>query len=193
MQVIIHDMVGRERLPSAIRLSASARYLAILLGPAIGGGLMLLLTPAWGILANVLLYLPFTLFLFRAPYTGHAHRVGEPARPRFGLAEGWRLFRELTDQRLVTMIVLGGATSVFVGNAFQAQMPEYAHDLGADETGAWYSVLLAANAAGAIIGTVALETLNVVRPTTRGALVCAALWGVTIGLFPLATSYRLAV
>ena len=47
------------------------------------------------------------------------------------------------------MIALGGATSFFVGNAFQAQMPEYAHHLGADEAGAWYSVLLAANAVGA--------------------------------------------
>ena len=50
------------------------------------------------------------------------------------------------------MIALGGATSFFVGNAFQAQMPEYAHDLGADEAGGWYSVLLAGNAAGAILG-----------------------------------------
>ena len=28
-------------------------------------------------------------------------------------------------------------------------MPEYAHDLGTDEAGLWYSVLLAGNAAGA--------------------------------------------
>jgi MFS family permease len=193
MQLIIHDMVGPAHLPSAIRLNASARYLAILLGPAVGGGLMLLLGPAWGILANVLLYLPFMVFLLWVPYTGHARRVGEAPRARFGLAEGWALFRGLTDRRLVTMIILGGATSVFVGNAFQAQMPEYAHDLGADEAGVWYSVLLAANAAGAITGTVALETLDVVRPTPQGALVCAALWGVTIGLFPLATSYPIAV
>jgi MFS family permease len=72
-------------------------------------------------------------------------------------------------------------------------MPEYAHDLGTDEAGAGYSVLLAANAAGAIIGTVALETLAVVRATPRAAILCAIAWGVTIGLFPAATSYPLAV
>ena len=49
-QLIIHDMVPRDDLPSAIRLNASSRYLAILLGPAVGGGLMLLLGPAWGLL-----------------------------------------------------------------------------------------------------------------------------------------------
>jgi hypothetical protein len=48
-----------------------------------------------------------------------------------GPADAWRLLDQLrADRRLVTMIALGGITSFFVGNAFQAQMPEYAHDLG---------------------------------------------------------------
>ncbi|TMK31750.1 MAG: MFS transporter, partial [Actinobacteria bacterium] len=37
-QLIIHDIVGPERRPSAIRLNATSRHLAILLGPAVGGG-----------------------------------------------------------------------------------------------------------------------------------------------------------
>jgi sugar phosphate permease len=91
------------------------------------------------------------------------------------------------------MIVLGGATSFFVGNAFQAQMPEYAHHLGADQAGAWYSALLAANAAGAVLGTVLLETMRALQPDVRTAIACAAAWGVAIGLFPMARSYPLAV
>ncbi|HSF02124.1 MAG TPA: MFS transporter [Solirubrobacterales bacterium] len=193
-QLIIHDMVGGPHLPSAIRLNASSRYLAILLGPAVGGGLMLLLGPAWGLLANVALYLPFTLFLARVRYTGHAHASGQSPRARMGLADAWRLLGQLrTDRQLVTMIALGGITSFFVGNAFQAQMPEYAHDLGSDEAGLWYSVLLAANAAGAILGTVLLESADVLRPSARTAIVCAGAWGVTIALFAVATSYPAAV
>jgi MFS family permease len=91
------------------------------------------------------------------------------------------------------MIALGGVTSFFVGNAFQAQMPEYAHHLGTDEAGGWYSVLLAANAAGAILGTVLLESLNVLQPSVRAAIVCAGLWAVAIGLFPAAPNYAVAV
>lgn len=172
-QLILHDMVGAGQLPSAIRLNASSRPLSILLGPAVGGGLMLL----------------------RVPYTGHAEHAGPPPRARhFGLGDTGRLFREVrADRRLVTMMVLGGATSFFVGNAFQAQMPEYAHDLGADEAGVWYSVLLAANAAGAVFGAVLLETVDVLRPSARVAIVCAAVWGVTMGLFPAAASYGAAV
>ena len=192
-QLIIHDMVGPASLPSAIRLNASARYLAILMGPALGGGLMLALGPAWGILVNALLYVPFTIFLLTVRYTGHRRRRGEPEPVRFGLGETWALFRDLRDRRLVTMIVLGGATSFFVGNAFQAQMPEYAHDLGADQAGGWYSLLLAANAAGAIVATLALETVGMLRPTARPAILCAMAWAVTIGLFPDVTSYPAAI
>jgi MFS family permease len=193
-QLIIHDMVGGRHLPSAIRLNASSRYLAILLGPAVGGGLMLLLGPAWGLLGNVAIYLPFTIFLTRVRYTGHAHASGQPERARMGLADAWRLLSQLrADRRLVTMIALGGITSFFVGNAFQAQMPEYAHDLGSDEAGLWYSVLLAANAGGAIMGTVLLESVNVMRPTARTAIACAGAWGLTIGLFAFAPSYPVAV
>jgi MFS family permease len=80
-----------------------------------------------------------------------------------------------------------------VGNAFQAQMPQYAHHLGTNAAGAGYSVLLAANAAGAVIGAVLLESLNLLRPRVRTAILCAGAWGVTIGLFPLAQSYEVAV
>ena len=193
-QLIIHDMVRREELASAIRLNASSRYLAILVGPAVGGALMLLLGPAWGLLVNVLIYLPFTIFLVRTPYTGHGEH-GAPRRTRrFGFADALHVFAEARrDRRLMTMIGLAGATSFFVGNAFQAQMPEYAHHLGADEAGAWYSVLLAGNAAGAILGVLLLEAANVLRPHARAAIVCAGLWAVTIGLFPVAQSYPLAV
>ena len=77
-------------LPSAIRLNASSRYLAILLGPAVGGGLMLLAGPAWGLLANVLLYLPFVCSWSGSRTPGHARRA--PARDagaRCGLAHTW--------------------------------------------------------------------------------------------------------
>lgn len=195
VQLLIHDMVGAEQLQSAIRLNATSRHLSILLGPAVGGGLMLLLGPAWALLANVLIYLPFTLLLMRIPYSGHALAAGQQRRaPRFGIGEALRVFKQVrTDRRIVTMIVLGGATSFFVGNAFQAQMPQYAHRLGTNAAGAGYSALLGANAAGAVIGAVLLESLNLLRPTARTAILCAAGWGVTIGLFPLARTYGAAV
>ena len=193
-QLILHDMVGKVQLGSAIRLNASSRYLAILLGPAIGGGLMLLLGPAWGLLTNVLLYLPFTIFLLITPYTGHVRDADRPRRPlRLGLGELVALVGEArADHRLMTMILLGAATSFFVGNAFQAQMPEYAHRLGATEAKVWYSILLAANAAGALLGAIVLESLDL-PPSARAAILCAGAWAVTLLLFPIAPNYVVAV
>ena len=51
-QVILHDIVGREMLPSAVRLNATSRYLGLLAGPAAGGAILLALGPAHGILLN---------------------------------------------------------------------------------------------------------------------------------------------
>lgn len=191
-QLIIHDMVQGDDLASAIRLNATSRYLAILLGPAIGGGLMLLLGPGVGLLANVLIYVPFTLFVRQTAYTGHSGAARQMRTTSLRDAARTVLGAGL-DQRIITMIVLAGASSFFVGNAFQAQMPGYAEMLGADETGARYSLLLAANAVGAIIGVLLLEGANILRPSVRTAIVCAGLWGATMGLFPMASSYEGAV
>jgi MFS family permease len=193
IQLIIHDIVGTEQLQSAIRLNASSRNLSILLGPAVGGGLMLLLGPAWGLLTNVAIYLPLTLLMVWLPYTGHS-RHGAPAARGLGLREALTVFRQArADRRIVTMIVLAGVTSFFVGSGFQPQMPEYAHDLGAEQADVWYSVLLAANAAGAVLGAVLLESLDVLRPSTRTAIVCAAAWAVAMTLFAGAPNYAIAV
>ena len=194
-QLILHDMVGPTQLGSAIRLNATGRYLAILLGPGIGGAMMLLLGPAWGLLANVLLYLPFTLFLLLTPYTGHSRHPDRRRPPlRFGAGELLTLLRTAQDdRRLMSMIWLGAATSLFVGSAFQAQMPEYAHRLGATEAKVWYSILLAGNAAGAVLGAILLETADVLRPSGRAAIACAGIWAATLVAFPLAGTYTLAV
>jgi MFS family permease len=194
VQLIIHDMVPLEDLPSAIRLNASSRYLSILLGPAVGGGLMLLLGPAFGLLTNVMIYLPFTILLMRFPYTGHAVRGRDRATASFSLADAWSVFTAVrAESRIMTMVLVAGATSFLVGNAFQAQMPAYANFLGADETGARYTVLLAADAAGAVIGVLLLETANFSKPSVHMAIASAGLWGLTMGLFPLTPHYATAV
>jgi MFS family permease len=195
IQLIIHDIVGAEHLASAIRLNAVSRYCSMLLGPAVGGGLMLILGPGVALLVNMLLYLPLILFLFRLPYTGHRSRSDEaPATPRFSLAEARRLLADVgSEPRIIRMIVLAGATSFFVGTAFQAQMPEYAHHHGSEEADVWYSVLFGANAAGAVIGALLLESVTAFPGGVRAAIVCAAIWGTVMALFPLVHGYAAAV
>ncbi|MBI3076599.1 MAG: MFS transporter [Deltaproteobacteria bacterium] len=194
-QMLIHDIVGPEYLQSAVRLNATGRQLGILLGPAVGGGLMLLLGPPAGLLANALIYLPLTLWLQAMPYTGHTREGARGGRAGgFGLGEAVRVLREVSaDRTIVAMAALAGLSALLVGNAFQAQMPEYANDLGTDEAGFAYSALLAANATGAVIGGLVLEGTGLLRPRARTAIICASLWCLAIAGFAAARSYPLAL
>ena len=193
-QVLIHDIVGREHIVSAVRLSATSRQLGILLGPAVGGGLMLALGPVAGLLANVLFYVPLIWWLARAPYAAERRREQAAATPRGGLGQAWRTLREVSGNRnIMSMIVLAGASSLLVGTAFQAQMPEFAHDLGTDEADASYTMLLGANAAGALAGGLILEARGLLRAEPRTAIVLAVLWCISLAGFAATTSYPLAV
>jgi len=195
IQLIVHDIVGADHLQSGIRLNALSRYGTMVLGPAVGTGLMFVLGVGGALLVNVLLYLPLILYLFRLPYTGHLSEGGERRpTPRFSLAEARALLAEVrSEPRIIRMIVLAGATSFFVGTAFQAQMPEYAHDHGSEEADLSYMVLFGANAAGAVIGALLLESVPALQGGARAAIVCAAIWGTVMAIFPLAHSYAVSV
>jgi len=194
-QLLIHDIVGPAQLPSAVRLNATGRYLGLLAGPAVGGGILLVFGPAHGLLLNVLIYLPLVLWLWKAPY-GPRFRAGAPAvrRAMRGFADIVQTIRDVAGNRtLVSMIALAGGYSLLVGNAYQAQMPEFARDLGHGDAGPLYSMLLAADATGAFIAGVLLETRGLLQPRTRTAFLLAMLWCCAIGGFAAVQSYPLAL
>jgi MFS family permease len=176
-----------------VRLNATSRQLGILLGPAIGGLLMLALGPAWGILVNVLIYVPLVWWLWKAPYG-----LRRDARPRraglSGLADIVDVMRAVAHRRTIrAMILLAGGASFFVGNAYQAQMPEFAADLGHGHAGLGYSMLLSADAAGALVAGLALESRGLLRADPRTAFGLTILWCLCIGGFAVTTSYPLAL
>ena len=193
-QLLIHDIVGREHLQSAIRLNSTSRQLGVLFGPAVGGGLMLLFSPSVGLVVNTLIYLPLTIWLLTVPYTGHSREGAAPARRAIGWSDAFQVIREVTGNRpIITMVALGGSVSFFVGTAFQATMPEFAHDLGTEKADFAYSALLGANAAGAVIGGFLLEGRSWLPPSVKTAIVSAILWCVAIAAFALSTSYYLSL
>jgi MFS family permease len=190
-QLFIHDIVEEKQLHSAIRLTATARWLGLLMGPAVGGLILIALGPAWGILCNALIYLPFVVWLWRAPWQ---RKVLPAERKVRAIADVVATWRAVSGNRvIISMTVLAGGASLIVGNAYQAQMPEFAHDLGHADGGMGYSALLAADAAGALIAGLALESRGLLPPNPRTAFLLAMLWCIAIGAFALATSYPLAL
>src|SRR5574341_2159623 len=193
-QLLIHDIVGAEHLQSAVRLNSTSRQLGILFGPAVGGGLMLLLSPSMGLVVNTLIYLPLTIWLLTVPYTGHSREDAAPARRALGWRDAFDVIREISENRpIITMVALGGCVSFFVGTAFQATMPEFAHDLGTEKADFAYSALLGANAAGAVVGGFLLEGRGWLPPRVKTAIVSAILWCAVIATFALSTSYSLSL
>jgi MFS family permease len=193
-QLLIHDIVGREQLQSAIRLNSTSRQLGILFGPAVGGTLMLLLSPPIGLVVNTLIYLPLTIWLLTVPYTGHSREDAAPARRAIRWRDAFQVIGEVSGNRpIITMIALGGCVSFFVGSAFQATMPEFAHDLGTEKADFAYSALLGANAAGAVVGGFLLEGRGWLPPNVKTAVMSAILWCMTIAVFALSTSYALSL
>jgi len=190
-QIFIHDIVEGEHLHSAIRLTATARWLGLLFGPAVGGVILLVLGPAWGILFNALIYIPVIVWLARAPWQRREMPADRKVRAIADVVATWRA---VAGNRVITsMVVLVGCASLIVGNAYQAQMPEFAHDLGHPDGGITYSALLGADAAGALVAGLILEGRGLLPPNPRTALVLAILWCVAIGAFALASSYPLAL
>lgn len=194
-QMLLYEIVEPADLQSAVRLNAMARYLGILVGPAVGGAILLALGPAHGIMLNTVFYLPLVLWLVKAPYGPRFRRGAPPPRRAVrGLAD---IVNTMRDVRLHTVILsmtlLAGAASFFVGNAYSSQMPGFAGDLGHGDPGVAYSTLLAADAAGGLLAGLALEGRQLLAPRPRTAIILAMLWCAALTVFALSGSYVLAL
>ncbi|MDE2062097.1 MAG: MFS transporter [Bradyrhizobium sp.] len=194
-QMLLYDIVGPAELESAVRLNAMARYLAVLAGPAVGAAILLAFGPAWGIMLNTVFYLPLVLWLIGAPYGPRFRKGGAaPRRAVRGLNDILSTMREIrAHPTIVSMVLLSGAASFFVGNAYSSQMPNFAADLRHGDPGIAYSMLLAADAAGGLLAGLILEGGGLLPPRPRTAMMLALLWGGALTVFSLAGTYWLAV
>jgi MFS family permease len=194
-QLLLHDIVAPDELQSAVRLNATARYLGIFCGPAVGSALLLALGPVHGIFVNALIYLPMLLWLWKAPYGPRFRKTHHaPARAVRGVADIIEAFMSIRENpTLLSMTLLAGGAAFFVGNSYQAQMPEFTRDLGHGDPGLTYGMLLAADAAGALTAGFVLEGGRLLRANPATALVLAMLWCFSIGGFALSRSYVAAL
>ncbi|MDR3481793.1 MAG: MFS transporter [Burkholderiaceae bacterium] len=195
-QMLLYDIVGVEKLASAVRLNSTARYFGVLVGPGVGSLIMSTLGPSKGIFLNAALYLPLLIWLINAPIHHRAKRLEQSANRRVrGLSEIWQTILTVRQiPALGVMMLLSGAASFFVGNSYQAQMPGFATDLGNIEPGIAYSMLLAADAAGALFAGITLEAgMRFTRVTPSAAMAFALAWAVALCCFALTRNYPLAL
>lgn len=194
VQMLMQDITGPAQLQSGVRLLATARTLGFLLGPAIGGALMITFSPAHAILLNALVYAFLMIWLWKAPYGPKFRKEPRPARAVRGLADIMSAIRVVGHSRtILTLIVISGCASFFVGNAYQPQLPEFLVDLGYRDDKFRYSMILAANAAGAVLAGLVLELRGWLPPNPRTVIFLNAGWSISIGIFALSNNYVLSV
>ena len=195
-QMLLYDIVGVAALQSAVRLNATARYLSVLIGPAVGSLMMLTLGPTRAIFLNAAFYLPLLIWLVGAPYGRHFRgAAAAPKRAVRGLADIAETVRDIRGVPTIgAMVLLAGVASFFVGNSYQAQMPGFAHDLGHGDPGVAYTMLLGADAAGALVAGFLLESRGgLLRTQSSSATRLALLWAAALLAFSFARSYLMAL
>src|SRR5271165_1304551 len=174
-QVLINRLVKPQQLASAVRLSSTGRYLGFVAGPAVGAGLLMVCGPVVGIWVNALIYAPLLIWLIRAPGGKHPAGTRPPSRAIGRISEIWLTMRVVARSPvLLSMTLLVGAASCLVGNAYQAQMPGFAFDLGLGSPDFSYGMLLAADAAGGLAGGLILESRGLLAPRPDSVFVLAA-------------------
>lgn len=194
-QMMLYDFAGRQQLPGAVRMNATFRSLGILFGPVVGSALLLLLGPTGGIFANIVFYLPLTLFLVRTKFTGHT-RDGRFSTGRVSL---WQSFRVLgtvrRDRVIMGMLILAALASVSIGAVLQTAMPVFGDGLtppGADGE-LIYGALLFALGTGGVAGGFFLEASGWIRPTVRTAVISSITFGAFAMLFAFTGSLPVAL
>jgi MFS family permease len=193
-QVLIHRIVSVEQLPSAVRLTATGRYLAFLIGPAVGAGLLLVFGPVYGIFVNALIYVPMFAWLIKAPYGSRDSDARPAPQGVKGFADIWSTMQVVAKSPVLSsMTVLIGASAFFVGNAYQAQMPEFALDLGHGRVDFSYSMLLAADAAGGLVAGLILEGRGLLPPKVRSAFILAMIWCCALIGFARSNTYAVGI
>ena len=191
-QVLIHRIVTLEQLPSAVRIFVTGRYLGFLVGPIVGDALLQIFGASVGICINALIYVPLFVWLLRVP--AHAQRAGTPTQGLSGFADIWSTMKVVANNRILSsMTLLIGASAFFIGNAYQAQMPGFAVDLGHARANFSYGVLLGADAAGGLAAGLILEGRGLLPPRPRTAFILAMIWCCALFGFARSNTYAVSI
>src|SRR5438270_6997088 len=124
-QTLIHSIVRRDRLLSAVSLNSTARQLSQVVGPAVAGFIYLQFGPGWGFFVNGLTFVPllaFLTFVLRlAPKAAIA-----PQRVLEALREGLGFVR--ARPRIGGLIGIEMLPVIFLGHTFNSLLGVFATD-----------------------------------------------------------------
>jgi MFS family permease len=153
-QALVPDLVGRDRLTSAIGLNSAAWNAAAVVGPSIAGILIAAVSIAGAFLLNAVSYLAVIGAVLTMPAL--TKQSGARRSMLAQLGDGLAYIR---SRRVVWGILLLIAIPSILARPYIQMMPVFARDiLGLGATG--YGVLMAASGVGALIGALITASLG---------------------------------
>jgi MFS family permease len=181
-QAFVSDVVAKENTSNAVALNAASFNTARLIGPAIGGIMIVLVGTGWMFLANAVTFLAMLIALWAMRTDELVPRVRAPGAAR--LADGFRYVARRPDL-IVTFVM------VFLIGAFGMNFPIFAStmalEFGRDADG--YGLLSSVLAIGSLAG--ALLSARRDRARLRVAIYAAGGFGVVSLVSSLMPEYVL--
>ncbi|TAK75117.1 MAG: MFS transporter [Dehalococcoidia bacterium] len=190
-QSIISDLVGRERLMNAIGMNTSGQNLMQLAGPALGGLLLALISPAavfWVMAGLYAAAVTFTVRLPKRPMFAYEGRRGRRRGSLSDLVEGVQYVAR--DPSIRTLILVNFII-VLATQPYQMMLPGFVREVlqkGPAEQG----VLMTLTGVGALAGSFVVASLTE-RNRGRVLLTVAAMAGVALIAFATSTNYYITM
>ena len=172
-QVLVGNSVPRESLMNAIALNSMAFNSMRMVGPAIGGALIVLLGPGVNFLLQALLYLGVLVALvpFRPEYA-MASRGSKTQSWARDFVDGLRYVR--SNNTALTAMLLSFIPMFTLMSFITTQMPVYAAVVIGDEEGGALGVLFTAMGVGGFVGTIIIARFSRMRQKGRLVIVSVA-------------------
>ena len=147
-QVFVSDLVETQDLSNAVALNSASFNASRMIGPAVAGALIAVLSTGWLFLINAASFAAVlaSLFLLRSSQSTDAPASGERVE---GLAEGFRYLSRRSDLQIVLAVLFITGTFGFNFPIFISAMAVTVFRSGA----ASYGILSSALAVGSVIGT----------------------------------------
>lgn len=186
---LIEMIDDREDLSNAIALNSSMVNAARLLGPSIGGGLIVAVGEGWCFFWDAVSYVAVVISLVLMRLPARPRREARDGRVLEKLREGWRY---VAASRPIRSILLLLALVSLVGMPYTVLMPDFAASVlhGGPHT---LGFLMAASGVGALTGALFLASRRSVLGLGKVVPAMAALFGVGLIGVSLSRSVWIAI
>ena len=185
---IISDIVPESKLMNAISLANSGMNLTRIAGPALAGGLILVIG-TWGVfylVSGIYVFSVLTMFRVNA---GKTPATNSRKSMTGDIREG--LSYVASDPTRLGLVIMAFIPVLF-GMSYYALLPAWAREaLNVRSDG--LGMLLMIMGIGALVGTVVLAALSKMKRRGAFLLVVCVFWGVALAIFARTTSYWVAV